>query len=51
MQSKPGRHGPLYAYRIRISGGKTNFTADSGHLDRFLKLEREIVVDNGSARG
>ena len=35
--------------KVRLSAGDITFTADPGHLDRFLRLEREIVVDNGSA--
>jgi len=26
--------------KIRLSGGEVTFTADSGHLDRFFRLER-----------
>lgn len=32
--------------KIRIDGGEVSFTADSGHLDRFYRIER-IATDAG----
>lgn len=49
MDVTPRRIIPHKIYKngkIRLSAGELTFTADPGHLDRFFRLERDIVADS-----